>query len=297
MSRNITHPISNLDIYDLPPPGAGSAQSPPPRPDAPKHALESVSGRTVVRVGHVAVGGGRFTLIGGPCSVESKEQVDEIAAAIGAAGAQILRGGAFKPRTSPYSFQGLGELGLSLLHDAARANGLAVVTEVMQPDQVEVCARYADLLQVGARNMQNFSLLNALGDQRKPVLLKRGMSASVDELLWAAEYVLARGNDQVILCERGIRTFETATRSTLDLSAIPVLHERTHLPVIVDPSHAAGDRRYVPALARAAKAVGADGIMVEVHPRPAEALSDGPQALTLPMWRILARELVGARAA
>lgn len=298
MSRNITQPISNLDIYDLPEhEGAVSAQSPPPEPDAPKHALGSAGGRTVVRVGHTMVGGGRFTLIGGPCSVESKEQVDEIAAAIGAGGGQILRGGAFKPRTSPYSFQGLGELGLSLLHDAARANGLGVVTEVMQPDQVEVCARYADLLQVGARNMQNFSLLNALGDQRKPVLLKRGMSASVDELLWAAEYVLARGNDQVILCERGIRTFETATRSTLDLSAIPVLHERTHLPVIVDPSHAAGDRRYVPALARAAKAVGADGIMVEVHPRPAQALSDGPQALTLPMWRNLARELVGARAA
>jgi 3-deoxy-7-phosphoheptulonate synthase len=296
MSRPIHQSLNNLDIYDLPPPEPPA----PPAPradDLPRYALETAPGRTLVRVGGVSVGGDRFVLIGGPCSVESREQVQELASEVAAAGGQILRGGAFKPRTSPYSFQGLGELGLSLLHDAARAHGLAVVTEVMQPEQVDVCARYADLLQVGARNMQNFSLLSALGEQRKPVLLKRGLSASIDELLWAAEYVLARGNDQVILCERGIRTFETATRSTLDLSAIPVLRERTHLPVIVDPSHAAGDRRYVPALARAAKAVGADGIMVEVHPRPEEALSDGPQALTLPMWRSLARQLGGPRAA
>ncbi len=263
----------------------------------PKHAIGPNRARTRVRVGPALVGGDEFVLIGGPCSVESREQVEEIAAAIGREGGQILRGGAFKPRTSPYSFQGMGERGLALLHDAARAHGMAVVTEVMQPEQVEVCARYGDLLQVGARNMQNFSLLSALGEQAKPVLLKRGLSASIDELLWAAEYVLAGGNGQVILCERGIRTFETATRSTLDLSAIPVLRERTHLPVIVDPSHAAGDRRYVPALARAAKAVGADGIMVEVHPHPERALSDGPQALTLPMWRTLARELGGKRAA
>lgn len=294
MSSPIHQPLNNLDIYDLPP--AEPPLVPKPRADdLPRHAREAADGRTLVRVGPVVVGGDRFVLIGGPCSVESREQVQEIAAEVAGAGGQILRGGAFKPRTSPYSFQGLGELGLSLLHDAARAHGLAVVTEVMQPEQVEVCARHADLLQVGARNMQNFSLLSALGEQRKPVLLKRGLSASIDELLWAAEYVLARGNDQVILCERGIRTFETATRSTLDLSAIPVLRERTHLPVIVDPSHAAGDRRYVPALARAAKAVGADGIMVEVHPRPEQALSDGPQALTLPMWRSLARQLGGPR--
>jgi 3-deoxy-7-phosphoheptulonate synthase len=292
MSTNTLQPIHEIDVYDLPEP-----QPPPPRAPKPlpKHAREAVAGRTVVRVGTAQIGGGTFTLIGGPCSVESRDQVQEVAQVVSASGGQILRGGAFKPRTSPYSFQGLGELGLQLLHDAGRAHGLAVVTEVMEPEQVEVCARYADLLQVGARNMQNFSLLNALGRQRKPVLLKRGMSASIDELLWAAEYVLAQGNSEVILCERGIRTFETATRSTLDLSAIPVLRELTHLPVIVDPSHAAGDRRYVPALSRAAKAVGADGIMVEIHPRPEQALSDGPQALTIPMWQRLARQLGGAR--
>jgi 3-deoxy-7-phosphoheptulonate synthase len=282
-------PLASLDVYDLPPPD--------PAPGSPRHTRTRGRERTIVEVGSAAIGGEHFVLIAGPCSVESREQVEEIAREVAATGGHILRGGAFKPRTSPYSFQGLGEPGLALLHDAARANGLAVVTEVMEPDQVELCARYADLLQVGARNMQNFSLLTALGERGKPVLLKRGLSASIDELLWAAEYVLARGNERVVLCERGIRTFETATRSTLDLSAIPVLRERTHLPVIVDPSHAAGDRRYVPALARAAKAVGADGIMVEIHPRPEQALSDGPQALTLPMWRALAHELAGRRAA
>ncbi len=248
--------------------------------------------RTIVRVKGVDIGGHPFVLIGGPCSVENKEQVDTVAAAVRNAGGRVLRGGAFKPRTSPYAFQGLGESGLELLAEAGRKHGLPVVTEVMRPEQVELCARHADMLQVGARNMQNFPLLSELGGCQRPILLKRGMSASLDELLAAAEYILVRGNTQVILCERGIRTFETATRSTLDLSAVPVLLERTHLPIIVDPSHAAGVRRWVPALAKAAKAVGAHGIIVEIHPNPEEALSDGPQALTLPMWEALARDLL-----
>jgi chorismate mutase/prephenate dehydratase len=258
------------------------------------HLRESEE-RTIVRVGRVEIGGGGFTMIAGPCSIESAEQVEEIAEAIRAEGGQLLRGGAFKPRTSPYSFQGLGEDGLRILAAAGKRRGLGTVTEVMREEQVELVARHCDMLQIGARNMQNFPLLRAVGESGRPVLLKRGMSSSIDELLCAAEYVLERGNNQVVLCERGIRTFETATRATLDLSAVPVLLERTHLPVIVDPSHAAGVRRYVPALARAARAVGAHGIIVEVHPRPSEALSDGPQALTLPMWRSLARELRGAR--
>lgn len=268
----------------------------PPPSAKPELLVERAEGRerTVVQVGDVKIGDDGFVLMAGPCSVESAEQVGEVARAVRAAGGSILRGGAYKPRTSPYAFQGLGEEGLRLLAEAGRANGLPVVTEVMRPEQVPVCARYADVLQVGARNMQNFPLLSELGACHRPVLLKRGMSATLDEVLWAAEYILARGNTQVILCERGIRTFERATRSTLDLSAIPVLLERTHLPVIVDPSHAAGVRRYVPALARAARAVGAHGIIVEVHPEPAKALSDGPQALTLPMWRELAAELAPA---
>jgi chorismate mutase/prephenate dehydratase len=246
---------------------------------------------TIVRIGAAVIGGDTFTLIAGPCSVESREQIHTVAAAVARSGATLLRGGAFKPRTSPYAFQGLGEEGLQLLAEAGATHGLPTVTEVMRPEQVEVCARWADVLQVGARNMQNFPLLAELGESHRPVLLKRGMSASLDELLYAAEYILARGNTQVILCERGIRTFETATRSTLDLSAIPVLRERTHLPVIVDPSHAAGVRRWVPALARAAKAVGAHGVIVEIHPDPSRALSDGPQALTLAAWGALAEEL------
>jgi 3-deoxy-7-phosphoheptulonate synthase len=300
MTRNPQppHPLHEIDVYGLPeadPPPR--AMAPPPAPERPHHALDASRTRTIVDVAGVRVGGDEFVLVAGPCSVESHAQVDLVARAVAAGGGRILRGGAFKPRTSPYAFQGLGERGLALLHEAARAHGLAVVTEVMDAEQLDLCARYADLLQVGARNMQNFALLAALGRQERPVLLKRGLSASIDELLWAAEYLLARGNDQVILCERGIRTFETSTRSTLDLSAVPVLRERTHLPVIVDPSHAAGDRRYVPALARAAKAVGADGIMVEIHPEPERALSDGPQALTLPMWQALATQLRGPRAA
>ena len=235
---------------------------------------------TVVEVGGVAIGGESFVVIAGPCSVESAEQMLCTARYVQQAGAAILRGGAFKPRTSPYSFQGLGEKGLELLARARRETGLPVVTEVMDPEHLEPVARHADILQVGARNVQNFPLLKKVGRTGKPVLLKRGLMTRIDEFLMAAEYVLAEGNPRVILCERGIRTFETATRNTLDLSAVCVLKERTHLPVIVDPSHAAGDRRFVEPLARAAMAVGADGIMVEVHCKPEEALCDGKQSLS-----------------
>jgi len=226
------------------------------------------------------IGGGTFGVIAGPCAVESHEQVKVTARAVAAAGATFLRGGAFKPRTSPYSFQGLKEEGLAILAEAREETGLRVVTEVMDSRDVELVARYADVLQIGARNMQNFSLLEACGSQPKPVLLKRGLSATVQEWLMAAEYILKQGNFQVILCERGIRTFETQTRNTLDLGVIPAVKRLTHLPVIIDPSHGTGDRKSVPALARAAAALGADGLMVEVHPDPDKALSDGPQSLT-----------------
>jgi len=226
------------------------------------------------------IGGGTFGIIAGPCAVENLEQITVTAAAVGAAGATFLRGGAFKPRTSPYAFQGLKEEGLQMLAEARAQSGLPIVTEVMDTREVELVARYADVLQIGARNMQNFSLLEACGSQRKPVLLKRGLSATVQEWLMAAEYIVKQGNFQVILCERGIRTFETQTRNTLDLGVIPAVKRLTHLPVIIDPSHGTGDRKSVPALARAAAALGADGLMVEVHPQPDRALSDGPQSLT-----------------
>ena len=235
---------------------------------------------TVVSVGEVAIGGEEVVLIAGPCAVESEAQVEATAAAVAAAGGRILRGGAFKPRTSPHEFQGLGVAGLALLRAAADRHGLAVCTEVLGVEQIEAVAETADLLQVGARNMQNFPLLHALGKAGKPVLLKRGLSATIAEWLAAADYVLAGPNPDVILCERGIRTFETATRSTLDISSVPVVKELSHLPVIVDPSHAAGNRRLVPALCRAAVAAGADGLLVEVHPDPDHALSDGAQSLT-----------------
>jgi 3-deoxy-7-phosphoheptulonate synthase len=244
--------------------------------------LASREGRpepTQVRVDGVAVGGRRLVVMAGPCSVESRGQVLEVAARVKAAGAAVLRGGAFKPRTSPYSFQGLEEEGLKLLAEAKRETGLPVVTEVMEPDKVEVVAEHADILQIGARNVQNFSLLKRVAEVRKPVLLKRGMSTTVQEWLLSAEYVLAGGNPDVILCERGIRTFETATRFTLDLNAVPVLKKLTHLPVVVDPSHGTGHSEYVEAMAMAAVAAGADGLLIEVHPRPEEALSDGPQSL------------------
>jgi 3-deoxy-7-phosphoheptulonate synthase len=235
---------------------------------------------TVIDVGGVPLGGSALAVMAGPCSVESREQILEVAHAVKAAGARFLRGGAFKPRTSPYEFQGLAEEGLKLLALAREQTGLKVVTEVMDVEHLPMVADYADVLQLGARNMQNFSLLRAVGAIRKPVLLKRGPSATIKEWLMAAEYVVSAGNYQVALCERGIRTFETMTRNTLDLNAVPVLKALSHLPVIVDPSHGIGLRAHVAAMARAGIAAGADGIIVEVHPRPDRALSDGHQSLT-----------------
>jgi 3-deoxy-7-phosphoheptulonate synthase len=247
-------------------------------------SLELHPGRTEVTVGRgpgaVTFGGPRVPVVAGPCAVESWEQLEAVARAARAAGARLLRGGAFKPRSSPYTFQGLGEAGLKLLARARELTGLPVVTEVMSPDAVGLVAEYADCLQIGARNMQNYELLRAVGRASKPVLLKRALSGTIEELLMAAEYVLAAGNPAVILCERGIRTFERATRNTLDLSAVPVLKELTHLPVVVDPSHGTGKRSLVPAMALAAVAAGADGLLLEVHPDPARARSDGPQSLT-----------------
>jgi 3-deoxy-7-phosphoheptulonate synthase len=235
---------------------------------------------TVIDVAGVEVGGKRLAVMAGPCSVESREQILETARAVKAAGATLLRGGAYKPRTSPYEFQGLAEDGLKLLALAREATGLRVVTEAMDVETLPMVADYADMVQIGARNMQNYSLLKQLGKLSKPVLLKRGPSATIREWLMAAEYVVAHGNGRVALCERGIRTFETATRNTLDLNAVPVLKSLTHLPVIVDPSHGIGLRAHVPAMARAAVAAGADGLIIEVHPCPEKALSDGQQSLT-----------------
>ncbi len=236
---------------------------------------------SVVEVRGVRIGGEELVMIAGPCAVESWDQVMACAEAVRGAGGSLLRGGCFKPRTSPYSFQGLGYEGLEMLAEAGRAHGLPIITEVPAPEHVERIAQFADVLQIGTRNMQNFALLAEVGRTARPVMLKRGMSASIDELLHAAEYILSGGNQQVMLCERGIRTFETSSRNTLDITAVPVLRARTHLPVIVDPSHAAGRRELVAPLTRAAVAVGAHGIMVEIHPEPEEALSDGPQALRL----------------
>ena len=227
----------------------------------------------------VSAGGDEIVIIAGPCSVESREQLLETAFAVREAGAHALRGGAFKPRTSPYSFQGMGEKGLELLAEARELTGMPVVTEVMAPEQIPLMAQYADVLQVGARNMQNYALLHAVGESQQPVLLKRGMMATVEELLMAAEYILSHGNRRILLCERGIRTFETATRNTTDINAIPVLKSLTHLPVVIDPSHSTGHWEYVSAIARAGIAAGADGLIVEVHPHPEEALSDGGQSL------------------
>jgi 3-deoxy-7-phosphoheptulonate synthase len=261
--------------------------------DLPRPLWKHGRSATRIALGDALLGGDDFVLIAGPCSVESDEQLGIIADAVRASGAHGLRAGAFKPRSDPYAFQGLGLAGLELLAHHARRVGLPAVTEVMDASEVEVVAAHAEVLQVGARNMQNYALLRALGRIRKPVLLKRGLGCRVDELLGAAEYVLAGGNSEVILCERGIRTFESSTRFTLDIAAVPVLRARTHLPVIVDPSHAAGTRELVPALARAAKAAGAHGVIVEIHHDPERALSDGPQALRLPQWERLAKELHG----
>jgi 3-deoxy-7-phosphoheptulonate synthase len=242
-------------------------------------SLEMRRAPTVIEAGGRRIGDGYFGLIAGPCTVEYREQTLETARAVAEAGATMLRGGAFKPRTSPYSFQGLGVDGLAILAEAREETGLPLVTELMDPRHVDAVVETADVIQIGARNMQNFSLLSEVGKATKPVLLKRGPSASVEELLMAAEYVVREGNDQVMLCERGIRTFERSTRYTLDIGAIPVLKQETHLPVIVDPSHAAGKKELVPPLARAAVAAGADGIIVEAHPAPEEALCDGPQLI------------------
>ncbi len=234
---------------------------------------------SLIKIGDLSLGSDEIIIIAGPCAVESEEQIMTIAGIIKNSGAKILRGGAFKPRTSPYSFQGLGEEGLKYLRQAGDEFGLAVITEVMEPAQIDLVAKYTDIFQLGARNMQNFPLLRELGKTSKPVMIKRGMSATIDEWLMSAEYILASGNREVMLCERGIRTFETSTRNTFDISAIPVIHKQSHLPVIADPSHATGIRDKVIPMARAAVAAGADGLMIEVHNDPAKALSDGPQAL------------------
>ncbi len=238
-----------------------------------------------------SIGGESFAVIAGPCAVESRDQVLRTAESVARTGARFLRGGAFKPRTSPYAFQGLKEEGLKILAAARAQTGLLVVTEVKDVETLPLVEEYSDVLQVGARNMQNFSLLEAVGRAKKPVLLKRGLSATIQEWLLAAEYVVSQGNYRVILCERGIRTYETSTRNTLDLNAVPVLRQMTHLPVVVDPSHAVGIRWAVPPLARAVVAVGADGLMVEVHPNPAEALSDGPQSLSLDAFEALMQQV------
>lgn len=246
---------------------------------------------TVIRVNGHVIGGEHFVVIAGPCSVESRAQILEVAEFVKEQGGNFLRGGAFKPRTSPYSFQGLGIEALEYLAEARSRTGLAVVTEVLSPQEVAIVEQYADILQIGARNMQNFSLLTAVSTSQKPVLLKRGMMSTVEELLLAAEYILKGGNNQVILCERGIRTFETATRNTLDISAVPLIQNLSHLPVIVDPSHATGRRDLVAPLARASLAVGADGVMVEIHKEPEKAKSDGPQSLTFEMFSAMMRDL------
>ncbi len=246
---------------------------------------------TVIEVRGHAIGAKAITLIAGPCSVENESQLLEIAQAIKEAGGTILRGGAFKPRTSPYSFQGLGEKGLELLALAREKTGLSIITEVVNPNQVELVSRYADILQVGARNSQNFALLQEVGKSRKPVLLKRGMMSNLEEYLMCAEYIMANGNDRVILCERGIRTFETYTRNTMDIAAIPILKQLSHLPVFADPSHATGKRSLVAPVAKAALAAGADGLMVEVHQSPENALSDGIQAILPDEYFRLVKEI------
>jgi len=246
---------------------------------------------TVIDFGEVRIGGNEVVVMAGPCAVESREQVLETAHAVKEAGAKVLRGGAFKPRTSPYAFQGLGEEGLQYLREAADRYGLLTVTEVMDREQVPLVSQYADILQVGARNMQNYALLRELGNIRKPVLLKRGFAATIKELLMAAEYIMAGGNYQVILCERGIRTFEDSVRNTLDISAIPVVQSLSHLPIIADPSHGTGRRDKVAPMARAAVAAGADGLLIEVHPRPEEAKSDGFQSLYPHQFASLMEEL------
>src|SRR5437899_2119957 len=247
--------------------------------------------KTQIRVNGTVIGGDEFVVIAGPCSVESEEQILRSAEGVAKAGAKLLRGGVFKPRTSPYDFQGMEEEGLKLLQKAKKATGLGIVTEVMSDRDVDLVANYADVLQIGARNMQNFSLLKTLGKCGRPILLKRGLSSTIKELLMSAEYIVAHGNPDVMLCERGIRTFETATRNTCDITAVAVLNELTHLPVILDPSHATGKRSLVAPLARAAVAIGSDGLLVEVHPAPEKAISDGAQSLDLSQFRKMMLDL------
>jgi 3-deoxy-7-phosphoheptulonate synthase len=246
---------------------------------------------TIIKIGDYEIGGNKLVMMTGPCSVESEEQIYRLAKVVAESGSKILRGGAFKPRSSPYSFQGLGEEGLKFLRGAADENDLFVITEVMQISQIDLIEKYTDIFQLGARNMQNFALLKELGNTKKPVMIKRGLSATIEEWLMSAEYILSAGNPNVILCERGIRTFETYTRNTFDLSAIPIVHNRSHLPVIADPSHATGLRDQVPPMARAAVAAGADGLMIEIHDDPENALSDGPQALLPANFLTLVEEL------
>ncbi len=246
---------------------------------------------TVIRVGDVEIGASKVVVMAGPCSVENRDQIERSAEEVARAGLKILRGGAFKPRTSPYSFQGLGEEGLRLLREAADRNGLAVISEVMDQTQIGTVSAYADILQVGARNMQNYTLLKEIGKLRKPVLLKRGIAATIEEMLLSAEYILSGENYEVMVCERGIRTFESATRNTMDISAIPVVKKLSHLPIIADPSHGTGRRDHVPAMARAAVAAGADGLLIEMHPEPERALSDGAQSLRPAQLRELVDQL------
>ncbi len=247
---------------------------------------------STVKVGNSAIGGGELAIIAGPCAVESEKQVLDTAAAVAASGAKFFRGGAFKPRTSPYAFQGMGEDGLKILSEVREQFGLNIVTEAMDEHGVDLVEKYGDCIQIGARNMQNFALLKYAGQTKKPVLLKRGLSATLDEFLLAAEYIMAEGNYDVILCERGIRTFADHARNTMDLSIVPAVHRITHLPIIVDPSHGTGHNYLVNPMARAAVAVGADGLIIEVHPRPEEALCDGAQALTPPQYATLVREVI-----
>ncbi len=252
---------------------------------------ELVNANTIFPLDGIEVGGDEVIIMAGPCAVENRTQLLETAHAVKEAGAQVLRGGAFKPRTSPYAFQGLGEEGLEILAEAREQTGLPIVTEVMAPEMVDLVARYSDVLQIGARNMQNFALLHAAGESQKPVLLKRGNSATIEELLMAAEYILSHGNNRVMLCERGIRTFETSTRNTTDINAIPVLKSLTHLPVILDPSHSTGNWEYVAPIARAGIAAGADGLIVEVHTHPEAAMSDGGQSLKPERFAQLVRQV------
>ena len=251
---------------------------------------------SVITVGDAKIGNGHFAMIAGPCSVESEEQIIEVAMAVKEAGADILRGGAFKPRTSPYAFQGMKDKGIQLLLEAKKASGLPIITEIMNIRTLDLFED-VDIIQVGARNMQNFDLLQELGKTHKPILLKRGLANTLQELLMSAEYIMSEGNENIILCERGIRTYETYTRNTLDLSAVPVLHELSHLPVVVDPSHATGKANLVPTMAVAAAAAGADGIMVEVHNNPACALCDGPQSLTPAQFQVLNQKVQKVREA